>query len=64
VVGVIRFEGSATVSSGRVVVDRYPITGSTQASGARRDYDYIVWDIVGGNNTWEVRFSALTKLSA
>jgi hypothetical protein len=59
--GVIRFEGSATVSSGRLVVDRYPLTGSTQASGVGRDY--IVWDIVGGNNTWEVRFSALTKLS-
>ena len=62
--GVIRFEGSATVSSGRIVVDRYPITGSTQASGVGRDYDYIVSDIVGGNATWEVRFSALTKLSA
>ena len=60
--GAIRFEGSATVSNGRVVVDRYSITGSTQDTGVGRDY--IVWDIVGGNNTWEVRFSALTKLSA
>jgi hypothetical protein len=60
--GVIRFEGSAAVSNERDLVDRYSITGSTQASGTGRDY--IVWDIVGGNNTWEVRFSALTKLSA
>jgi hypothetical protein len=60
--GVIRFEGSATVGTGRGVVDRYSITGAAQASGVGRDY--IVWDIVGGNNTWEVRFSALTKLSS
>jgi hypothetical protein len=60
--GVIRFEGSATVGSGRDVVDRYSITGAAQASGEVRDY--IVWDIVGGNNDWEVRFSALTKLSS
>jgi hypothetical protein len=60
--GVIRFEGFATVSSGRVVLDRYAITGSTQ--GAQVGRDYIVWDIVGGNNTWEVRFSALTRVSA
>jgi hypothetical protein len=60
--GVIRFEGFATVSSGRVVLDRYEITGSTQAAQVGRDY--IVWDIVGGNNTWEVRFNALTRVSA
>ena len=60
--GVIRFEGFATVSSGRVELDRYAITGSTQAAEVGRDY--IVWDIVGGNNTWEVRFSALTRVSA
>jgi hypothetical protein len=59
--GVIRFEGSATVSSGRDVVDRYSITGAAQASNNGRDG---VWDVVGGNNTWEFRFSALTKLSS
>ena len=57
----IQFEGLATVSSGRVVLDRYSITGSTQAAEGKPDY--IVWDIVGGNITWQARFSALTKIT-
>jgi hypothetical protein len=59
--GNIQFEGFATVSSGRVVLDRYSITGSTQA--AEVVPDYIVWDVVGGNSTWQVRFSALTRIT-
>jgi hypothetical protein len=59
--GNIQFEGFATVSSGRVVLDRYSITGTTQAADGRPDY--IVWDIVGGNSTWQARFSALTRVT-
>ena len=59
--GRIQFEGSATVSSGRVVLDRYVITGSTQAAEGRPHY--IVWDIVGGNGSWQARFNALTKVA-
>jgi len=58
--GVIQVEGTGTVSTGRVVLDQYPITGSARPTAA--DPDYLVWDIVGGN-VWEVQFEALTRVS-
>jgi hypothetical protein len=58
---MIHFEGIATVSSGRVVLETYAVTGSTQAAAGGRGDD-IIWDILGGNNAWEVRFSAITRI--
>lgn len=45
--GVVQFEGTATVSTGRVVLDRYPITGSAQSSTADGDNYDLIWDILG-----------------
>jgi hypothetical protein len=59
--GVVQFEGTATVSDGRVILASYPSTGSARPSGSNPDY--IVWDIVGGNVS-EVEFEALTRISA
>ena len=63
--GVVQFEGTATVSDGRVVLDSYSITGSASA-GCEPHPDCLIWDIVGGNvqNAWEVQFEALTRISA
>lgn len=63
--GLVQFEGTGTVSDGRVVRDTYPISGSARPSAS--DPDYIVWDIVGGNvggNEWEVHLEAIGKITA
>jgi hypothetical protein len=53
--GVVQFEGTATVSTGREVSDQSPITGSVRPSNG----DPISWAILGGNvYDWEIEFGA------
>jgi hypothetical protein len=57
--GAVQFEGTGIVSTGRVVLDQYPITGSARPTTV--DPGRFLWEIVGG--VWEVQFEALTKVS-
>jgi hypothetical protein len=58
--GVVEFDGTGIVSMDRVVLYRYPITGS--ARSARFNPDCLIIDIVGGDS-WKVHFEALGKIS-
>ncbi len=59
--GVIQFEGTGTVSTGRVALYRLPITGSARPAGGSPD-DLII-DIVGGD-VWEVQLEAQVRIKA
>jgi hypothetical protein len=56
---LVQFEGIGTVSTGRLEVDRYPISGS--ARPAPDNANELIWDIFGDD--WTVRFAALTRIS-
>ena len=64
--GMVLFDGTGTVTTDRVVVDQYPITGSARLENGTLDIggvDYTITSHSARFPTWEVHFEALTRIS-